>query len=101
MAAADGEVGRRGEEAAVRQGKGEEVEEATGDIAVVVEDAENEGATESDAEADRLPSAMGWWWMYRGLFGLQVVALAAIIYGLTRPRVVALYSTDEEPDQAA
>jgi hypothetical protein len=52
---------RRAREAAVRQGKGEEVEEATRDIAVVVEvseDAEDAGETESEAVADRLgPSA--------------------------------------------
>ncbi|MBI5538156.1 MAG: hypothetical protein HY898_35870 [Deltaproteobacteria bacterium] len=51
------------------------------------------------ALAERLPSAMGWWWMYRGLFVLQLAALAAIIYGLTRPRVAAIYGADDDPEQ--
>jgi hypothetical protein len=51
------------------------------------------------ALADRLPTALGWWWMYRGLFGAQLLALALVAWVLTRPKVVALYGQDDESDQ--
>jgi hypothetical protein len=51
--------------------------------------------------AERLPSAAGWWWMYRLMFAAQLLALAVIVFALTRPRAAAFFGQPDNLDEDA